>query len=314
MDIRSFSPASDLAALLRLRIAIELHDQDNVNTSKSALSEQLHWPGHNPVLDRWVIEDPSKGGELVAHALIWLPPEDAERKAIANVAVLPRWRNQGLGSRLLKVVIKRAGQLGAASLSITTNALGQTGPDFLRSHGFSPAGSYTQFEALTTLRLPPVIWPVGYSMRPYSQVNDLKVLTDAMNECYAGLWGHHAVSQAQMREWLPGFTLEALFLVFSERGKAVGISRVELKAMDNSEPTPATGYIDAPGILPRHRRLDLYRALLLTGLNWLKDKDILKVALESWGDNPAVLDMYIDLGFQRCRQVTEFRLTNLGGL
>ena len=30
-----------------------------------------------------------------------------------------------------------------------------------------------------------------------------------------------------------------------------------------------TGYIDAPGIVPQHRRLDLYRALVLTGIAWL---------------------------------------------
>jgi ribosomal protein S18 acetylase RimI-like enzyme len=106
-----------------------------------------------------------------------------------------------------------------------------------------------------------------------------------------------------MASWLPGINQQGLFLVFSEKGRVVGISRTEPSPERTQKNGLPTGYIDAPGVVPQHRRLDLYRALVLTGIRWLYDQRQVIIEMESWGDKQEVLKMYRELGFVDMRQL-----------
>jgi ribosomal protein S18 acetylase RimI-like enzyme len=180
-------------------------------------------------------------------------------------------------------------------------------PKFLEKHGFV-RGAYTELRINKDVRLPPVVWPYGYTLRPYTEVQDMSILTQAMNLCYIPLWGHQEVSQDDVASWLPDFDQNGLFLVFSEKGRVIGISRVELSPERSQINGKPTGYIDAPGIVPQHRRLDLYRALVLTGVRWLRDQGQSLVEMESWGDKLEVLKMYRELGFKDLRQLVCYEL------
>jgi len=140
-------------------------------------------------------------------------------------------------------------------------------------------------------------------------VMDVSLLTQAMNLSYIPLWGHQEVSEAEMASWLPNFNHQGLFLVFSEKGRVIGISRTEPSPGRSDKNGVPTGYIDAPGIVPQHRRLDLYRALVLTGISWLRAQGCSLVEMESWGDKLEVLKMYRELGFTDVRQRLCYQLT-----
>lgn len=304
LPFRTYDPAADLPRLLRLRQASETADQDLTPNPEETLRAQLSLPGHDPARDRRVVPDPADPDELIAYNLVYLPP--AEQTAQANVLVHPAWRQKGIGSALLQQAIEHARTLGASRISLYANARHPASAAFLRQHGFSPAGAYTELRAAGDLSLPPIVFPYGYQLRTYAQVNDLATLTQAMNEAYQFLPGHHIVSQEQMAEWLPAFDPHGLFLVFSEKNRPVGISRVEMSAGRSARNQAPTGYIDAPGISSPHRRLDLYRALLLTGIQYLQSQAPAWIELESWGDTQAVLGLYQEMGFEILRQVLTF--------
>jgi len=306
LQIRSFSPDQDIPRLLSLYAAVEAADQEGTDFSEQTLLSQQNLPGYNPALDRWVIDAPEGNSSLIASAVIILPP--GTDTADINIIVHPSVRNFGIGTILLARVIERARQLNAGSIQIFANAKHADAPGFLQKHGFIQQGAYTELKLPEGTRLPPVIWPYGYTMHPYTEVQDLSILTEAMNLSYIPLWGHHNVSEDEMATWLPNFNLEGLFLVFSEKGRVIGISRVEPseeRTLKNGKPT---GYIDAPGIVPQHRRLDLYRALVLTGIKWLRDQDQILIEMESWGDKLEVLKMYRELGFEDIRQLISYKL------
>jgi mycothiol synthase len=305
--IRSFSPDQDIPRLLSLYSSVEAVDQTGIDITEQELRAQINLlGGHDPVQDRWIIEDPTGSNTLVASALIRLPPET--QVANANIIVHPDWRGRGIGSVLLSRLVERAYQLKAGSIQCYADFKQRSAPLFLKKHGFILLGSYTEFRIDAELRFPPVIWPFGYTMRSYAQVQDLSILTQAMNLSYIPLWGHHEVSEAEMAAWLPGFNEEGLFLVFSEKGRVVGISRTEPSIERTKKNGLPTGYMDAPGIVPQHRRLDLYRALVLTGIKWLRDKGHALVEMESWGDKLEVLKMYRELGFKDLRQLDCYEL------
>ncbi len=308
---RSFSSVKDIPLLLSLYADVEANDHNGMETREQDLRQQLVLPGYDPLKDRWVVEAPGDPISLVASALVNVSP--GARAANANILVHPAWRHRGIGSSLLSMVIDRAGTLKADEVQIYASSNHSAAPAFLQKHGFAPQGAYTELRLENSMRLPPVIWPYGYTMRPYSEVQDLATLTQAMNLCYIPLWGHHEVSEQEMASWLPNFNQQGLFLVFSEKGRAVGISRVEPspeRTFNNGTPT---GYIDAPGVVPQHRRLDLYRALVLTGIRWLKDQGQAIIEMESWGDKLEVLKMYRELGFRDLRHLVCYQVTLPGG-
>ncbi len=302
---RPYSPSDDLPRLLRLRLAVEAEDQSGDEVSEEALRAQLALPGHDPTRDRTVALDPTDPDTLLGYNLVWLPP--GEQNAQANVIVHPAWRRQGIGRALLEQALTHLRQLGAAQVNIYAHQSHPAAGPFLRAHGFQPAGAYTELRAPADKRLPPTVWPYGYQVRSYAEVQELAILTQAMNECYQDLPGHNPVSQAQMAEWLPQFTPAGLFLLFSEKNRPVGISRVEMSAERSAKNGVPTGYIDSPGIFSPHRRLDLYRALLLTGMKWLQSQGAALIELESWGDKQEVLRSYFELGFQVIRQVVTYQ-------
>ena len=311
LPIRPFSPDQDIPRLLSLYAAAETIDQEGIDLSEQTLLSQLNLPGHDPVHDRWVVDSPDGSSSLIGSALIRFTPETL--MANANIIVHPDWWHLGIGSILLTRVIERARQRKAGIIQIFANPKHGDALGFLQERGFILQGAYTELRLTEGIRLPPAIWPFGYTMRPYAQVQDLSILTQAMNLSYIPLWGHQEVNESEMATWLPNFNQDGLFLVFSEKGRVVGISRVEPspeRTLKNGKPT---GYIDAPGVVPQHRRLDLYRALVLTGINWLRGQGQSLIEMESWGDKLEVLKMYRELGFKDIRQLESYELNLLAG-
>jgi len=304
--IRSFSPDQDIPRLLSLYTAVEAVDHDGLEMSEQALRAQLTVPGHDPLKDRCMVEAPDVSLSLIASGVVSVAP--GASLAEANILVHPSWRRLGIGSTLLSKVVERAHQLKAGEIQIYANPRHPAAPAFLHKHGFVAQGTYTELRLTEHILLPPVIWPYGYTMRPYSEVQDLSILTQAMNLCYIPLWGHHEVTENQMASYLPNFNQQGLFLVFSEKGRVIGISRVEPSPERTHKNGVPTGYIDAPGIVPQHRRLDLYRALVLTGVRWLHDQGQTLIEMESWGDKLEDLKMYRELGFKDLRQLVCFQI------
>ena len=306
LPIRSFSPHQDIQRLLSLYAAVEAADQEGMEISEQVLSAQLNLPGHDPLLDRWVVEAPDNPHSLIASALVRVNPGTSV--ADANLLVHPDWRQHGAGGALLSRVIERARMLGVDSVRIYANSRHGSAPSFLQKHGFAPLGAYTELSLPEDVRLPPVIWPFGYTLRTYAEVQDISILTQAMNLSYIPLWGHQEVSEPEMASWLADFDPSGLFLVFSEKGRVVGVSRAELSPERSTKNGKPTGYIDAPGVVPQHRRLDLYKALVLTGICWLRDHQHPLVEMESWGDKLEVLKMYREMGFKDKRQLVCYQL------
>lgn len=304
--IRPFDIDRDIPPILHLRAEVEAVDQEGTQVSEEALRSQLSLPGHDPAHDRWVLPSPTEPEKLAGYSLVWVHP--TETVAYMNVIVHPAWRRQGAGSALLKLALERAKVLGAKQAAINANEKNLVSSAFLQKHGFQKKGAYNEMRVPADVQLPMPIWPYGYQVRTYSEVQDLDLLTQAMNRSYEGLWGHHQVSQEQMAEFLPQFNPESLFLVFSPSGKVVGVSRVDVSPERSQKNGVPTGYIDAPGIAPQHRRDDLYRALLISGIRWLRGQNQKLIEMESWGDRPTTLRLYQEMGFVVLQRSLDYRL------
>jgi mycothiol synthase len=307
--IRPYAPDVDLSPLARLLEAAEVVDQDGDDISEEVLSDQLSWPGHDPIRDRWVVEAPDSPETLIGWCAVFKMPHTP--RADLAVRVHPGWRGRGIGSELLARAIERARERGATSAAIYANVRNPTADGFLRRRGWLPVSAYTAMRwpaDVADVAAESAALPAGYTMRTYAQAPDESVLLEAINRCYEGLWGHNIVSADDLARWLPTMPAEGIFLTFAPDGRIAGICRAEMSDRLSARRGASAGLIDAPGVVPEHRSDGLYRPLVLTTLAWLQSQHPAGVELESWGDEPATLALYGDLGFIIERQQASYRL------
>ncbi len=300
---RLFRPSADFDALVRLRQQVEASDLDGVDISVNALRAQLAWPNHDPARDRWVIDDPDAPSELAAHGLVWLMPNSSAARV--HVIVAPQWRRRGLGTALWALAVQRARELGAAAAVSYVNGLNPASNAFLLAQGCALDWPYIEMRR-TAPEVPADCLPPGFTVRSHAEVQDLPLLTRAMNEAYAGQAGHNETDEAEMAGWMLDFSAEGFLILFAPGGELAGVSRTEVNADRTGANGCPTGYIDAPGVLPGFRAPEIYRGLLRAGLRWLAGQGCTWVELEGWGEPPERLEMYNKEGFVLLKSINAY--------
>lgn len=297
--IRNFDPDVDIPALAGLMAEIEYVDQVGNDPSPEAVQRQLDWRGHDPRQDRWLAE---AGGAAVGQA--WLFAQSAQR-AVVYAAVHPQRRRQGIGRALLEQALRRARKIGAAQIASETEANNEAGNAFLQKMGFAPAGHTRFLRAPATLALPEPEWPQGFRAQAMSGEEDLPLLVQASNRCYADLWGHmentEPATVAFFEDLLrrrPGYIqYQGAFLVFGPDHSVVGLCPTRLGPEDPQAGGGREKVLDAPGIAPEFRPLPLLRPLALTAMRWLDSQAYGPFLLETWGDPEAAVEVYRQIGF-----------------
>lgn len=304
---RPFQPDADLAGLVALLCAVEAEDQEGEDVSAEAIAAQMGYPGHDPARDRWVALALNQPDVLLGYGAVFKAV--ASERADIAVAVLPGQRRRSIGAELLRRAIARAHELGAVSLGAYADTRLTASDAFLRAHGFAPVSAYTQMRIGGGVVPPAPAWPAGFSARPYDSDRDFETLRDAFNRCFAGLWGHNPVTADELTAWLPELPLEGIFLAFDAQGALAGMVRAEPSERLSVRNGITTANIDAPGVVPERRAEPLYVPLLLTAWHWARTLSPRPAAIEmeSWGDDPATLARYRDLGFALVRQATSYR-------
>ncbi|HZU69650.1 MAG TPA: GNAT family N-acetyltransferase [Ktedonobacteraceae bacterium] len=301
---RHFDPQHDFTALMTLLQIVEQTDQDGEDVSEAMLREQLIWPGHDPMHDRWVVF-PSDSDALIGYGVVFQGPDDEH--ADVHIAVHPQWRLYGIGSQLLNHLLARAHEKGAQDVRAYATVQNSAARAFLSAHGFEPVAMYTRMLATEIHGFPIARMPSGFTVRSYDQVQQLDLLVEAMNRGYEGLWGHRHVEREELGKWIPQFIQEGIFLLFAPGGTVAGMCRAEMSEHLTSLRGVPTALIDAPGIVPEYRETGLHVPLVLTAVQWLIPQAPARIEMESWGDALSTLASYRGLGFTPMQEAISYR-------
>jgi len=76
-------------------------------------------------------------GRVVGYAAWWVVVDQAE---LGNIAVAPKWRGRGVGTRLLEAVIEQARARGARELFLEVRVSNQVAQRLYQRHGFREVG------------------------------------------------------------------------------------------------------------------------------------------------------------------------------
>jgi mycothiol synthase len=287
--VRPFQSAQDLAALVDLHNAVEIAEGRPATLTVERLAAALDAPN----LYRWVVPAPDEDG-LAAYGVLF---HQTTERCYGDIKVHPAWRRRGIGRLLADELARKATELRNRYQAIEIDHANQEALRFLLSQGFRFRGDTWALLAPADLEFPPPVWPVGYTVRSYAEINDLPLLVAVSNQGFGDMWGHWEntpglVDEDHMARTLEQFDPRGIFLVFDATGAAVGQCRT-LVAGESGAPH----VLDEPGIVPGHRPAGLHAPLVLTAARWLRQQDARPIRLESWGDKAETVAVYESLGF-----------------
>jgi mycothiol synthase len=299
-SIRHYVPEKDLHTLHLMLTEIESIDRDGEDTSEEYLLGSLQWTNYRPAQDVWVAEADEK---LVGYGVAFEQPGGM---CTIYIVVHPSQRRKGLGNELLDLTVKRAREVGSKFILIHANEHNAGSNLFLKHHGFQQVGSVGSLKAPASINMPPFAFPAGWTLKKYSEVNEPRVLLNALNFCYLGMWGHQHNDNPSEEEltsprFLRHYNAEDILLLFDEKDVVLGICSLksEGKKEANGE---VSDLLDGPGILQEHRDKGYQRQMVLASIQHLRQKGTHPIVLEFWGESESALNIYRELGFEMVNQ------------
>ena len=298
--IRHYNPESDLSPLARMMTETESVDRDGEDTSEEYLRRALEWPNYRPAQDVWVAE---ADGKLVGYGVAF---EQPSQQCTLYLVVHPSQRRKGLGSQLLDLVLGRAREFSSTTLLIYSSEHNKVSRSFLGHRGFRVVGTSGGMIAPANLEVPPFEFPAGFTLKRFSELNDLYILAVALMDCYHGMWGHNHSEKASadnpnVARFLSYYGAYNILLLFDAENDVTGICSVKSEGANDENGNPLD-ILDAPGLIQKFRADGLQRPLVLAGLHRLREQGQRAVKLEFWGEDENTLDLYRTLGFEMSQQ------------
>ncbi|NKX88938.1 mycothiol synthase [Nocardia coubleae] len=232
-----------------------------------------------------------RNGEIVGYAN--LVAAHGDHPAMAEVAVDPEAREQGIGTDLVRTALTEGGK-GAR----------------VWAHGDLPAAKalaaalklttarelWQMRRSLATPELPSLEVPEGLVLRTYEGPADDAELLRVNNAAFAwhpeqGGWTERDIAARRAESW---FDPAGLFLAFDAADPDRLLGFHWTKAHPDAAPA---GEVYVVGIDPAAQGRGLGRLLTLAGLHYLRDTGLTEVLLYTEADNHAAVRTYTKLGF-----------------
>ncbi len=98
------------------------------------------WVAEEPPTDTWTSDEARKAdpvGRMLGYAVLWVAGDQGE---LANLAIVPEMRGQGIGGRLLDHVIGRCRERGVAALYLEVRHSNDVARTLYEGRGFRTIG------------------------------------------------------------------------------------------------------------------------------------------------------------------------------
>jgi N-acetylglutamate synthase-like GNAT family acetyltransferase len=296
-ETRAFNPATDFPALVELLNAAAKKDGITL-TTESEQREQVALYEKYGQFQQWIIEYQQNAKLFTAYANLFKQPDTPY--AEFALAVHPDFVGENVEAQLLETIEQAARQQQAAYLSALIDSRNQQLHNVLLHQGFKPEGGFRLMKMSLTESLPKPEFPAQLSLRTFDQVNDMKVMIEISNRGWSDLPGHKVASEDQIY-WVNQQPHDSIFLLFDKDSKVIGCTSAKVTE-------DGRGNVDAPALVPEYRQPELYRALVLVGLDYIVRQGCTEASLNSWGDYDSTIAAYTELGFKTTVHELGYRL------
>lgn len=311
---RPVTPA-DASAVNDLLAAAEAVDHTDEHYDVEDVLEELA----NPMIDLgrdWVVVEHC--GRVVAHArLLPRAPDEGSVSITLDGTVHPEHRGQGIGSRLVPLMVDRARAYArerdltpvVTGGALTTNT---DAADIFGRHGLRPhRWTFVMEVALSGPPSEPPALPEGYSLSTWEGVGPDE-LRAAHNRAFVDHPDFTPWSASMWNQWVAGSRTFRPALSLLARDEWGGIASY-IQTSEFEAVAEATGIRDAflakVGTVEGHRRKGLAGVLLRIALERYREHGFDRASLEVDSENPTgALGIYERAGFRTSIRWTSYRL------
>ncbi|MFD9699457.1 mycothiol synthase [Lentzea sp. NPDC059081] len=223
-------------------------------------------------------------GELAGYAHVDLLG-DADGNKVAELAVHPSHRRQGVGTALVKA-------LPQEGLRIWSHGGHPDAGKLAEALGFRKVRELLRMKLRFEGDLAEPKLPEGVTIRPFVPGQDEAAVVYVNHRAFD--WhpeqGAMSIEDVRAKEEEDWFDAEGFLLAFDAADKLVGFHWTKVH-------TPELGEVYVVGVDPDDQGGGLGKALTLAGLHHLRDRGIAEVMLYVESDNTAAVRVYTKLGF-----------------
>jgi mycothiol synthase len=240
---------------------------------------------------------PESARRFAGYAELWCA--EGKPRAVGRLLVHPQWRHQKLGTRLLGCIEGRAQAIGSQYLDMAVAAEQKGGRCFLEAHGFRVVHYCWHMVMPDASRASAPEWPDGYQTRTFVPGQDERTSVQLENACFADAWEYVPVEEGEFEGFVRSLSFRADGVIYAtHQGQVVGECWSWLQLEQGHAPdAERRGDVWCLCVQHAHRRRGLGRALLLAGVQWLRQQGVRAAYLGVDGANEEAKHLYQSAGF-----------------
>lgn len=309
LRIRPLIPGADDAAYLNVINQVAKEFPDRTPIAQDELESRRTMPYFDPH-GQFIAE---LDGQAVGIGLGEMNPLDTNRLGWVSASVLPEFRRRHIGAMLAETALQSLRARGAKKLMSDTREENAAGIAFLRSLGFR------ECRTESWMRRPLEHLPSGIRENTAVRIrrttlddDDLRLTVELINEAFKEDWDFTPVTDEARRKRAvelahQGGTIETMVAMLA--GQLVGMVQARISPREIAALKGQRGTLLGLCVLKSFRQQGIATALMIRGLQFLKDHGMTEAELFVDNSNPAkALDIYLKLGFQTVRRILDFEL------
>jgi mycothiol synthase len=289
---RNYS-SDDFDRYLQLHVDAEQIDPSGGLISAQALSDHLGRPNFTPQKDLFVTEF---NGKLVGCLSVTLEP--GIQRALLDCRVHPLHRRKGVASKLFSSSMQRIRAAGIKTAQISISETNSAAKGLLNHLAFTFIRYFFKMKLdFNYIQLPAA--GQGLTTSRGLKSGEENLLTEIQNRSFADTWGFNPNTEEEIacRLKMHGRSPDDVTLTYLN-DKPVGYCWIIINAEANATRAKNKGLIHMLGVDPDYRRQEIGKAILLNGLEDLKNKGVDIVELTVDSENPAACSLYESVGFE----------------
>ena len=233
------------------------------------------------------------GADLVGYYQLF--PEVPISRAVIAGGVLEQHRGRGIGRQLLSAAMERVEAMDVSVLHIQTSADATDARHLLESEGFEQVKDYWQMR-WSGGDLPELSLRSNFSLKPFRLGEDEAMLTELQNAAFGQHWGFcpNTVEEIAARVRISNTDPEGIIFVM-DGDRPAGYNWT----LRNENRFGKVGFVSMTGVHPEYRGNGLGTAVVVTGMEYLREQGVDAVELEVDSENTPARELYLKLGYRQ---------------
>lgn len=307
LEARSFLGEADLQPLADFLNLCEEYEKLDEGTSVQELREEFSSPNFDAARDMKIWED--RDGAIIGFAELWQPMDGEVIDGYLWFKVHPEYRDGSLEADIFAWGEERMREVGRernARVLLRAGARSDRPEQtaLLEQHGFTVSRYFLRMARSLHEPIEPPLLPEGFMIRPLAGTHEAQAWIDMFNQSFIDHWNHHDKKVEERLHWMS----EALYcakrdlIAVSPDGTLAAFAFCSINPEENKRSGRNEGWINLLGTRRGFRKIGLGRAILLAGLQRLKEDGMDTALLGVDADSlTGATRLYESVGFRPIR-------------